>query len=359
MSENSNMHESMPPEIGSLIREVQSLQNQTSRLQQTTNALNNKQKELAATQRTKERISSEIQSLTSKPQPNANLAATYANQIKRLKEIDLPNADKTISRNEQEIKDLEKKEQKHREEKLQQLVNTFQSLDGAVNYISNQNDYFNKYVWCVYLNNSIKNLKPDELTSLQDKLTASRIMETFQQELSNSQNKLTEEDKKNIDASATLGNQIPNDEKKSEEFKRLISKENEKLSSFENELSSLNQSEGYSPAKLHSFKVWGLISLVIGLASLVYGLVSANNIIAIIGIPIIIVGALLLLLRYKNDKQSRLADTNQKIENLKAQLSQHNAELKILQEQISNGTNQLQDIWKRRPILKTIGLSPN
>jgi hypothetical protein len=352
MSENSNPQESKPLEIGNFIKEVQSLQNQTSQLQQTTNALKNKQKELAGAKQTKERILSQIQSLSGKPQPNAN-------QIRRLKEIDLPNADKNISRNEQEIKDLETKEQKHRVEKRQQLVNTFQSLHGAVNYISNQNDYFNKYVWCDYLNSSVKNLKPDELTSLQDKLTASGIMETFQQEFSNSQNKLTVEDKKDIGVSATLGNQIPNDEKRSDELKRLISKENEKLSAFENELSRLNQLEGYSPAKLHSFKVWGLISLVIGLASLVYGLVSANNIIAIIGTPVIIAAALILWLRYKNDKQSRLADTNQKIENLKAQRAQHNAEVKTLQEQILNSTNQLQDIWKRRPILKTIGISHN
>jgi len=39
MSENSTSQESMVPEIGRLIKEVQSLQNQTSQLQQTTNAL--------------------------------------------------------------------------------------------------------------------------------------------------------------------------------------------------------------------------------------------------------------------------------------------------------------------------------
>jgi hypothetical protein len=372
MSENSMPQESMAPEIGRLIKEVQSLQNQTSQLQQTTNALKDGQDELARMQQTQGRLLSKIQSLTIEhqralEQQNKSLAEILENQITLLKDVELLKADNAIIKQRLEIHELERREQQFREQRLQQLVTTFQSLHKAVVYVSKQEDYFEKYVWLVYFRNKIgtKDLRPNELTSLSDRIVASQAIETFEQEFSKSEKALTKKDKKDIDTSASLVIQIPNEETKLNELKRFVSQIKDKLLSLESKLKRINEKGGYSQTKLLIFKVWGLISLIVGLLLSAYGFLSnkgaiqTDYAIPAIGLGLFIIGILLLWLRYNNDKQNRLKEATKKWEDLNSQHSQRNDELKALQVKIVKDKNELEDIYKRRPVLKAVGISYN
>ena len=356
---------SMAPEIARLIKEVQTLRNETSQLQKTTSALRSNQNELSGLQQKRSQKLSQIQALTIEwqqaiNQHNNTLADMKDKQIRMLRDVELINLDNTIARERNEIQELEKKEQKLSDERQQQLVNTFHSLHTAVSNVSKQNDYFGKFVWFAYFKNNIgtKDLQPNELTSLSDRLMASQIIETFERELSESEKALTSQDKKDIADFTTLVSQIPNDKKQLDEMKRIISTEKARIQSLETELKRIQDMEGYSKEKLATFKTWGFISLAVGLISLVYGFISfkdQNTIATVmlpIGIGILILGAVLLWLRHKNDKGSREAETTQKLEGLNRQLSGHNEGFKILEEKIVKDENGLEDILRRRPVLK-------
>ena len=141
-----------------------------------------------------------------------------------------------------------------------------------------------------------------------------RICAETERELAESEKALTSEDKKDIDASAALVVQIPKHKTKLDELNHVVSGESVRLQSLENKLKRIKAMEGYPKEKLSTFKTWGWISLVAGLILLIYGIVSRQDVTQVnntlpaiamgIGAVALVIGAVLLWLRYTNEKKS-------------------------------------------------------
>jgi hypothetical protein len=361
------MNESLAPQIDQLIKELQSLQTQTSRLQTVIKEIEQDQSQLTRSEENRTRITGEIKRLTFDYQralerTDNNLATNLGDRLRKLEKDDLANADKIISNKQVEISQLKKEKEQLQSQRLHQLINTFQALNAAVVYVKTQGNYFDRYIWLIYLRDNIgvQKLNAKELPSLADQMAANGIFDNFEKELAASEQLLTEQDKKDIDSAIRLNTQIPKDEQKIHEMKRFLGKESNQVASLRQRLDKITAMQGYPPQKLSGFLIAGLILIAIGILFVYLGVPSAQNnsqpvtSFLISGLALILTGGLLLWLRHSNNKEKRLPEITRKLEVATGQHSRNTTELQSLEQQTGKNKNEFSAILKRRPILEMI-----
>jgi hypothetical protein len=356
--------ESLPPPIQQLTIEMQELQSKTSEVNALTNKLRQAEDQLNRSASNRIRIAGEINRLKSDRQKpphnlNNNLASQIDEKLRRLELTDLPNEENVIHSKEVEIRDLQRKEDQLQGQRLQQLNNTFHSLETVLAYVLQQKDYFDRYIWLIFLRDEIgiKQLNVLEFPSFTDQSSAKKIIGNFEKELSASEQLLTIQDKKDIDGVSLLKSQIANNNKTIIEMKRDLGGQDTRVKSLQQKLNKLNEKSGYPPKKLSAFLIAGLLSIVIGVLLFYFAFtggqntIQPNTILLILGLGLIIAGAVLLWLRYSNDKEKRLPEIKQKLENATGQFSRNTQELRSLEQKSLQDNNQLAEILNRRPIL--------
>ena len=358
------MPQSLAPEIKRIIDDVKELHSLINQLEQTTRALQTGRNELSNAQKKETELQTNIASTTNlynQAQKQGKTAIANGNRQQLWYfEAELKKTETLIEKRKNDNQQLERKQQQLHGQKIQQLISTFRSLDVAIIFLTNQN-YFDKYVWLDYFKNKlrIKDISPNDLDNLSDKTMAAKIIQTFDVELSGAANALTETDKQDILAADKLFMQIRDDELHLRALSGDIAEYKKKIEVVEKKLAGIQTMKGYSPAKLANFKTIGIIAIVIGIGLVIYSLMFVHTGTLPLPVPGIIVtlaGVLLLWLRYKNDKEARLAQVTKQRDDLNHQYQLDKAESEKLSNKIGLDKNMLQGIWLRRPVLEMINI---